>query len=144
VQGSVNVPAFAQPVLLAGRAALNRAVHGDVVAVQVLPEAQWRAPGDALVDQDGARPSHRLSQPVRHADGDAATLKDDDAADSEDEGEGEGARAARAEQAEEAQERRDADAARTPRQTQPTGRVVGIVKRNWRPCARLPPCSTPR
>jgi exosome complex exonuclease DIS3/RRP44 len=48
----VNVHAFDKPVLLVGRESMNRAVHGDVVAVEILPEAEWKAEGDEVVDQD--------------------------------------------------------------------------------------------
>ena len=33
---------------------MNRAVHGDIVAVEVFPKSEWKAPADAVVDQDGA------------------------------------------------------------------------------------------
>jgi exosome complex exonuclease DIS3/RRP44 len=48
----VNVHSFDRPVLLVGRESMNRAVHGDVVAVEILPEAEWKAEGDEVVDQD--------------------------------------------------------------------------------------------
>ena len=32
---------------------MNRAVHGDVVVVEVFPDSEWRAPGDDLIDQEG-------------------------------------------------------------------------------------------
>ncbi len=32
---------------------MNRAVDGDVVVVQLLPENEWKAPGEEVVDQDG-------------------------------------------------------------------------------------------
>lgn len=31
---------------------MNRSVNGDVVVVQLLPEAEWKAPGEEVVDQD--------------------------------------------------------------------------------------------
>jgi hypothetical protein len=34
---------------------MNRAVQGDIVAVEVFPKSEWKAPADAVVDQDGAR-----------------------------------------------------------------------------------------
>ncbi len=34
---------------------MNRAVHGDIVAVEVFPMSEWKAPADAVVDQDGAQ-----------------------------------------------------------------------------------------
>ena len=33
---------------------MNRAVQGDIVAVEVFLESEWKAPADAVVDQDGA------------------------------------------------------------------------------------------
>lgn len=46
---------------------MNRSVNGDVVVVEVLPEEEWKAPGDSVVDQDGASlsPSFNLSFAVR-------------------------------------------------------------------------------
>lgn len=35
---------------------MNRAVQGDVVAVEIFPEAQWKAPADEVVDQESASP----------------------------------------------------------------------------------------
>jgi hypothetical protein len=32
---------------------MNRAVNGDVVVVELLPEAEWKAPGEEVLDQDG-------------------------------------------------------------------------------------------
>ncbi|TFK48126.1 RNB-domain-containing protein [Heliocybe sulcata] len=105
LEGSVSVPAFNKPILLVGRANMNRAVNGDVVAVEVFPEAEWKAPGDEVVDQE-------------------ATLKNDDAEDTDEEGEG-GEGEVRAEE-------RKAVEVGEKGEKQPTGRVVGIVKRNWR------------
>ena len=51
-QGSVPVPAFDKPVLLIGRENMNRAIQGDVVAVEVFPESEWKAPADEVVDQE--------------------------------------------------------------------------------------------
>lgn len=46
------MPAFGKPVLLIGRENMNRAVHGDVVVVEVYSEKEWKAPADEVVDQD--------------------------------------------------------------------------------------------
>ena len=53
-KGSVPVSAYERPILLVGREHMNRAVHGDVVAVEVFDKKDWRAPGDEVVDQEGA------------------------------------------------------------------------------------------
>lgn len=52
-QGNVSVPAFEKPVLLIGREHMNRAVQGDIVAVEVFDEKDWKAPADEVVDQEG-------------------------------------------------------------------------------------------
>uniref|UniRef100_A0A671TS76 Exosome complex exonuclease RRP44 n=1 Tax=Sparus aurata TaxID=8175 RepID=A0A671TS76_SPAAU len=87
-------------VLLQGLQNLNRAVHQDVVAVQLLPRDQWVAPSSVVLQDEGA-------------------AKDDNAE----------------EEDEEKEQLRilAAEAARKP-----TGKVVGIIKRSWRPfCGML-------
>uniref|UniRef100_A0A3B4BGX9 Exosome complex exonuclease RRP44 n=1 Tax=Periophthalmus magnuspinnatus TaxID=409849 RepID=A0A3B4BGX9_9GOBI len=75
-------------VLIQGLTNLNRAVHQDVVAVQLLPQDKWVAPSSIVLQDEG-------------------TAKDD-AGDEEDE------------------------------DKKPTGKVVGIIKRSWRPfCGML-------
>ncbi|KAI0791122.1 RNB-domain-containing protein [Abortiporus biennis] len=106
LEGSVNVPAYDKPILLLGRENMNRAVQGDIVAVEILPESEWKAPTDEVVDQD-------------------ATLKNDDADESEEGGEDVEAAAEKKLVRSDSSERRHAE-------RQPTGRVVGIIKRNWR------------
>jgi exosome complex exonuclease DIS3/RRP44 len=32
---------------------MNRAVHGDVVVVEMLDQKEWKAPADEVVDQEG-------------------------------------------------------------------------------------------
>ncbi|KAI0033260.1 RNB-domain-containing protein [Vararia minispora EC-137] len=107
LEGSVSVPAFAKPVLLVGRENMNRAVHGDIVAVEVFNKTDWKAPADEVIDQEVA-------------------LKNDDVEDSDEEGEPLGL------VAEEQRILREEESARQAAERQPTGRVVGIVKRNWR------------
>uniref|UniRef100_A0A0W0FZA6 Ribosomal RNA-processing protein 44 n=1 Tax=Moniliophthora roreri TaxID=221103 RepID=A0A0W0FZA6_MONRR len=110
LEGTVPVPAFDKPILLRGRENMNRAVQGDVVVVEVFDEKEWKAPGDEVVDQE-------------------ATLKNDDAEDSGEEGDENGedvlAKESRVLQQEVA-------ASKNSLELQPTGRVVGIIKRNWR------------
>ncbi|KAH7884979.1 hypothetical protein F5I97DRAFT_1937308 [Phlebopus sp. FC_14] len=110
LEGTVPVPAFSKPVLLIGRTNMNRAVHGDVVAVEVFDESEWRAPGDEVIDQE-------------------ATLKNDDAEDEEDENISTNDFRLR----EEAKAMPLTQKKPTEKERQPTGRVVGIIKRNWRP-----------
>lgn len=39
-------------ILVQGRAGLNRAIDGDTVAVELLPEAEWTAPSDIVLQDD--------------------------------------------------------------------------------------------
>lgn len=52
LEGFVRISAFPKPVLVTGRQNLNRAMQGDVVAVEMLPQSEWKAPADSVVDQD--------------------------------------------------------------------------------------------
>ncbi|KAF9456707.1 RNB-domain-containing protein [Collybia nuda] len=107
LEGSVPVPAFTKPVLLIGRENMNRAVHSDVVVVEVFDEKEWKAPADEVVDQD-------------------STLKNDDAEDSGEEGEEDNTISVREKQA------LKSGGVKATSDKQPTGRIVGIIKRNWR------------
>ncbi|XP_023183752.1 exosome complex exonuclease RRP44 isoform X2 [Xiphophorus maculatus] len=85
-------------VLIQGLQNLNRAVHQDVVAVQLLPKNQWVAPSSVVLQDDGA-------------------AKDDNVDEDE-------------------EEKLTGPLTETARRA--TGKVVGIIKRNWRPfCGML-------
>ncbi|XP_076839145.1 exosome complex exonuclease RRP44 [Brachyhypopomus gauderio] len=87
-------------VLLQGLQNLNRAVHHDVVAVELFPKERWAAPSAVVLQDD--RPN------------------DEDA-----------------EEEEETEKKLQSPALATS-MMKPTGRVVGIIKRNWRPfCGML-------
>lgn len=88
---------------------MNRSVQGDVVVVEVFDEKEWKAPADEVVDQE-------------------VTLKNDDVEDSDEEGEGEDTEAILREK----RALKVEEEARQSSEKQPTGRVVGIIKRNWR------------
>ena len=59
-EGSIACDALGCDILLSGRGALNRAMDGDVVAVSLLPESEWRAPKNVLpgagADAESAEP----------------------------------------------------------------------------------------
>ena len=103
---------------------MNRAVHGDVVAVEVFPESEWKAPADEVVDQESKGCFLHVDHTTNRAL--SATLKNDDADESEDE----------QDDLEAAVERKVLQSEQPKRaahpERQPTGRVVGIIKRNWR------------
>ena len=119
------VQGFDKPILLIGRENMNRAVQGDVVDIEVFPESEWKAPADEVVDQE----SEYL--PLRHGAWSLiksqATLKNDDADESEEEGDD-------VETIAEQKVLRSEHSKRVPAERQPTGRIVGVIKRNWRSC----------
>jgi exosome complex exonuclease DIS3/RRP44 len=47
-EGNVGSDAVGSDILIAGRDHLNRAVDGDVVAVELLPESEWKKPGTRI------------------------------------------------------------------------------------------------
>ena len=110
LEGSVHVPAFDKSLLILGRENSNRAVSGDVVVVEVLPKAQWKAPSTKIIEED--------------------TLNKNENADTE-EGEGE---AVVTEQERRAlqEEVKKTQGKNIESRPQPTARVVGVIKRNWR------------
>ncbi|TFK73064.1 RNB-domain-containing protein, partial [Pluteus cervinus] len=103
LEGNVSVSAFTRPILLVGRENMNRAVQGDFVVIEIFDESEWKAPTDEVVDQD-------------------ATLKNDDAEDSENEEDDEV----------HTKETKVVLSEKRTAEKQPTGRVVGVIKRNWR------------
>ena len=108
LEGSVHVPAFDKALLVLGRENSNRAVSGDVVVVEVLPKDQWKAPSSKIIEEE--------------------TLNKNDNADIED---GEAVITERERRALQEEVKRVQGQSIEGR-PQPTARVVGIIKRNWR------------
>ncbi|KAF2401092.1 ribonuclease R [Trichodelitschia bisporula] len=108
LEGSVHVPAFEKSLLILGRENANRAVSGDVVAIEILPKDQWKAPSSKLVEEE--------------------SLDKNDNPDAEDGEEVVTERDRRALQEEVRQTQRST----AENRLQPTARVVGVIKRNWR------------
>lgn len=108
LEGSVYVPAFDKPLLVIGRENSNRSVSGDVVVVEVLPKDQWKAPSSKILEEE--------------------VINKNDNADAED------GEAVITEQERRAlqEEVKRAHGKTTEGKPQPTARVVGIIKRNWR------------
>ncbi|XP_054270094.1 exosome complex exonuclease RRP44 [Macrosteles quadrilineatus] len=94
LEGQVNVEGFNKPILVQGREGLNRAVDGDTVAVELLPEEEWSAPSEIVLQDDDEKI-------------DTGDLPPDE------------------EELLKAKQRQVAE-------RQPTGRVVGIIRRKWR------------
>ncbi|KAF2274547.1 RNB-domain-containing protein [Westerdykella ornata] len=108
LEASVHVPAFEKSLLILGRENGNRAVSGDVVVVEVLPQDQWKAPSTKIIEEE-------------------TVAKNDNP---ETEG-GENIVTERERRALQEEVKRAHDQS-TEGKPQPTARVVGIIKRNWR------------
>ena len=110
LEGHVNVPSMEKWVFVQGLQNLNRAVHEDTVAVELLPESEWSCPS-GMVMKD-AEDEAKKGEEVEDEEG----------------GESRGNVV-----------RKTVD----PSMLQPTGKVVGIIRRNWRPyCGTLLPLSS--
>ncbi|XP_053603816.1 exosome complex exonuclease RRP44 [Plodia interpunctella] len=62
LEGTVNVNGFEKPILLQGHIGINRAVDGDVVAIEVLPEEEWRRPSDIVLEDKAEDPGDLLEE----------------------------------------------------------------------------------
>ncbi|KUI66447.1 Exosome complex exonuclease dis3 [Cytospora mali] len=108
LEGSVRVPAFPKALIILGRESMNRAVDGDVVVVEVLPKDQWKEPSTQIIEEEAL---------TKNENADA------------DEGEDiitEKERKALQEEAKRTQAKTGEGHA------QPTAKVMGVIKRNWR------------
>ncbi|ROV90836.1 hypothetical protein VSDG_08001 [Cytospora chrysosperma] len=108
LEGSVRVPAFPKALIILGRESMNRAVDGDVVVVEVLPKDQWKEPSTQILEEEALTKNE-------NADGDEG---EDIITEKE--------RKALQEEAKRTQAKTGEGHA------QPTAKVVGIIKRNWR------------
>ena len=114
LEGHVNVASMEKWVFVQGLQNLNRAVHEDIVTVELLPESEWSCPSGLVMKDVEDEPD-----------------KDDDNGD----------------ETKENVEREEMDVSVkkviASSLLEPTGRVVGIIKRNWRPyCGTLLPLSS--
>lgn len=108
LEGSINVPAFPKALLVLGRENINRAVDGDVVVVEVLPRDQWKEASSKIIEEE--------------------TITRNENADAEEGSDFISERERKILQDEVKRTQRGASDGKA----QPTARVVGIVKRNWR------------
>jgi exosome complex exonuclease DIS3/RRP44 len=108
LEGTVQVSAFEKPLLILGRESSNRSVSGDSVVVEVLPKEQWKAPSTKIIEEE--------------------TLNRNDNAEAE---ESEVVVTERERNALQ-EEVKKAHGGASENRSQPTARVIGVVKRNWR------------
>lgn len=108
LEGSVFVPTFDKPLLIIGRENSNRAVSGDVVVVEVLPKDQWKAPSSKILEEEVVNKNDNADA----EDGEAVVTDQERRALQE--------------------EVKKAHGKTVEGRPQPTARVVGVIKRNWR------------
>lgn len=53
LEGFINVEEFDEPILVQGRSGLNRAVDGDIVAVEVFDKEHWVSPSEIVLEDEG-------------------------------------------------------------------------------------------
>ncbi|XP_044589542.1 exosome complex exonuclease RRP44 [Cotesia glomerata] len=52
LEGSVNVEGMEKFIFVQGRIGLNRAIDGDIVAVELLPEEEWSVPSELILQDE--------------------------------------------------------------------------------------------
>ncbi|KAK6381020.1 exosome catalytic subunit dis3 [Exophiala oligosperma] len=109
LEGTVKVPAFDKPLLILGRESSNRSISGDVVVVEVLPKEQWKAPSTQILDEEAL---NQNDNPEDEEQKESVVTENERRALQE--------------------EVRRAHTAGAESRAQPTCRVVGVMKRNWR------------
>ncbi|KAK0703757.1 hypothetical protein B0T26DRAFT_681395 [Lasiosphaeria miniovina] len=108
LEGSIRVPAFPKALLVLGRENINRAVDGDLVVVEVLPKDQWKEPSSQVIEEEAVT---KNENPDAEGNEDFVSEKE---------------RKALQEDVKRTQSKT------TEGHAQPTAKVVGVVKRNWR------------
>lgn len=120
LEGSIRVPSFERPLLILGRENINRSVNGDQVVVRILPKDQWKRPSSKIIEEEAMTKN------------DNPDVEQFEAIETEQE---------RRALIDEAKVSQGAIGEGNP---QPTARVIGIIKRNWRYyVGHLDPSSAP-
>jgi exosome complex exonuclease DIS3/RRP44 len=108
LEGTVHVPAFPKSLIILGRENINRAVDGDIVVVEVLSKDQWKEPSTKILEEETI---------TKNENADAEELQDF---------------VSEKERKALQEEVRKSQTKNTDGRPQPTAKVVGVVKRNWR------------
>ena len=101
LEGFVNVYSMEKWIIVQSSDSLNRAVHEDIVAVELLPESQWTCPSDVVINEDTKLLALNGDEEDTEALMDTLPIT---------------------------------TATRVVDKSllRPTGRIIGIIKRNWR------------
>uniref|UniRef100_A0A8H7TR44 Chromosome disjunction protein 3 n=1 Tax=Bionectria ochroleuca TaxID=29856 RepID=A0A8H7TR44_BIOOC len=108
LEGSIKVPAFPKPLLILGRENINRAIDGDVVVVEVLPQDQWKEPSTKIIEEEAITKNENAD-----AEGGQDLVSEKERKALQD-------------------EVKKTQKGSSEGRPQPTAKVVGVVKRNWR------------
>jgi exosome complex exonuclease DIS3/RRP44 len=108
LEATIHVKQFEKPLLIEGRISMNRATQGDVVVIEVLPKDQWRSPSSTIVDEETI---NKNENPAGAEEEEAIVTA--------------GERRLLLEEVKKAHGKKTIT-------LQPTAKVVGVVKRNWR------------
>ena len=110
LEGTVHVSAFDRPLIVQGRENSNRAVSGDIVVLEILPKNQWKAPSTKVIEEEDINKNEN----AENEDGLPEAIV--------------------SEQERKAlqEEVKRAHGKNSEGRPQPTAKVVGIAKRNWR------------
>ncbi|KAL8696822.1 MAG: hypothetical protein Q9201_007460 [Fulgogasparrea decipioides] len=110
LEGSVRVPTFDKSLLILGRENSNRAVQDDIVVVEILPKAQWKTPSTKIIEEEALNKNENAD--TDEAEGESVVTEQERRALQE--------------------EVKRVHGNNIEGRPQPTARVVGIIKRNWR------------
>jgi exosome complex exonuclease DIS3/RRP44 len=104
LEGEISIPSLPKPLLIIGSGNLNRSFSGDQVIVEILPKSQWKKPSAMIIHDENLNTNEDPdNQGIQISDKERRLLTQDAINTQNDSSE-----------------------------LQPTGRVVGIVKRSWR------------
>ncbi|XP_032512686.2 exosome complex exonuclease RRP44 [Danaus plexippus] len=62
LEGTAVVSSFDKPILLQGHSGINRAIDGDIVAIEILPKEEWRKPSDIVLEDKADDPGDTLEE----------------------------------------------------------------------------------
>ena len=54
-----------EDILISGIININRAIHGDVVAVEILPESEWQSPSKVVMEDKNVSPDGTIDEDVK-------------------------------------------------------------------------------
>lgn len=110
LEGSVHVHAFDKSLLILGRENSNRAVSGDVVVVEVLPKSLWKAPSTKIIEEEILNKNENAE--TEEGEEEAVVTEQEWRALQE--------------------EVKKTQGKSIEGRPQPSARIVGVIKRNWR------------